>query len=109
MMNIVTIMAEVGSFKDWLPITPVSEVIKEVTPLRKLLYLQNQLQWPFWPREIFLEGAAYVLKEEKALGLSMESVKENSWFGHEIQRNNETFVETHINKGFTFVQYLSEN
>ena len=43
MLDIVTIMAEVESYKDWLPITPVSIVLKEVTPFRKLIYLQNAL------------------------------------------------------------------
>lgn len=81
MINVVNIMGEVEHFKDWMPITPVSNILKEVTHLRKCLYIRNALQWPFWHREIFIEGAAYVIKEEKALGLSMESVRENNWFG----------------------------
>ena len=31
MINIVSIIGEVESFKDWMPITPVSDIIHEVT------------------------------------------------------------------------------
>jgi hypothetical protein len=63
MLDVVTIMGEVEMFKEWMPITPVSTVLKELTPFRKLLYMRNTLQWPLWHREIFVEGAAYVLKD----------------------------------------------
>lgn len=43
MMNIIAIMAEVEQYKNWLPITPISTVLKEVSPFRKLVYLQNSL------------------------------------------------------------------
>jgi len=42
-LNAVAICAEVAHYKEWLPITPVSDVIKELTPLRKLIYLRNAL------------------------------------------------------------------
>jgi hypothetical protein len=44
-----------------------------------------------------------VIKEEKALGLSLESVRESSWFGEELERHPESLVETHINKGFMYM------
>ena len=87
LINVLTIIGSVEQFKEWMPITPISTVLKEVTPFRKLLYLRNALQWPFWHREIFVEGAGYVIKGEKAIGLSMESVRGGSWFGHELKRN----------------------
>ena len=43
LINVITIMGEVELFKNWMPITPVSEVLKEVTPFRKLLYVRNSL------------------------------------------------------------------
>jgi hypothetical protein len=61
MMNVVTIIGEVEQYKQWMPITPISDVLHSLTPVRKLVYLKNTLQWPFWSREIFLEGAAYVI------------------------------------------------
>jgi hypothetical protein len=81
MINIATILGEVELYKDWMPITPISDVLKALTPMRKIIYIRNALQWPCWHREIFVEGAAYVIKEERALGLSMESVRDLDWFG----------------------------
>ena len=43
MINVATILAEVELFKEWIPITPISEMIKELSPLRKSLYLRNEL------------------------------------------------------------------
>lgn len=34
MMNVITIIGEVSHYKEWMPITPVSEVLKELTPVR---------------------------------------------------------------------------
>ena len=39
MINIVTIIGEVDLYTHWMPITPVSKVISEVTPFRRLAYL----------------------------------------------------------------------
>eukprot|EP00349_Pseudokeronopsis_sp_Brazil_P001029 CAMPEP_0202963002 /NCGR_PEP_ID=MMETSP1396-20130829/7011_1 /ASSEMBLY_ACC=CAM_ASM_000872 /TAXON_ID= /ORGANISM="Pseudokeronopsis sp., Strain Brazil" /LENGTH=221 /DNA_ID=CAMNT_0049683889 /DNA_START=94 /DNA_END=759 /DNA_ORIENTATION=+ len=76
LVNVLAIVADPEGYKDWMPITPVSTILKEVTPFRKLLYMRNTVQWPLWDRESFIEGAAYIVKEEKVLALSMESVKE---------------------------------
>ena len=43
MINVVAFMAEVEMYKEWLPITPISTVLKEVTPFRKVVYLRNAL------------------------------------------------------------------
>lgn len=108
MINVATILGEVEEYKEWMPITPVSKVQKEVTHMRKLLYIRNSLQWPCRHREIFVEGSAFVIKDEKAIGLSLESIREGEYFGHQIKRDPEHLVETHINKGFMYLQYLNE-
>lgn len=43
MINAVAIVAEVEFYKNWLPITPVSEILKEISHFRKLVYLRNTL------------------------------------------------------------------
>lgn len=109
MINVATILGEVELYKEWLPITPVSDIIKELTPMRKLIYIKNALQWPCWNREIIVEGGAYAIREDKAIGLSLESVRENQWFGHAIERHPENTVETHVNKGFIYIKYINDN
>lgn len=73
-LNVGLIMGDVEGYKDWLPITPISDILKSVTHFRKLMYIRNALQWPMWHREIFVEGGAFVIKGEQALGLSMQTV-----------------------------------
>ena len=107
-LNVGLICGEVDYFKDWLPITPVSEILKSLTPFRKIMYIRNSLQWPFWHREIFVEAGAFVIPGKRALGLSMETYRENDWHGYQLQREPEKYVETHINRGFLFVEYIND-
>jgi len=71
----------------WIPDTQTASLIKEISPMRKSVYIVNSLPWPLWSREIFLEAGSYVMKEHKALGISLESIKSNSYFGHKIERH----------------------
>ena len=59
-----SIFAEVELFKDWAPITPESLKLKEVTPMRKLVYLRNNLTFPFKNREIIFEGSGFFSKQD---------------------------------------------
>lgn len=43
MINVATILGEVAEYKEWMPITPISDIQKELTPMRKLLYIRNAL------------------------------------------------------------------
>lgn len=43
MIDVLSIIAEVELFKEWIPITPVSDIIKELTFSRKSIYLRNDL------------------------------------------------------------------
>jgi len=80
-INLIAVMAEIDLFKEWVPDTEISEIIKEVTPLRKSIYMVNTLPWPMWRRELFIEAGSYVLKEQKAIGVSIETIRTDTWFG----------------------------
>lgn len=54
MINLFTVIGEVGLFKHWVPITKESKIIGEVSHLRKCCYIKNNFPWPFTNREIFL-------------------------------------------------------
>lgn len=43
MINVLAVVGEVEHFKEWMPITPVSDILIELTPMRKLLYIRNSL------------------------------------------------------------------
>ena len=98
LLNILSVIAEVDMFKEWAPITPVSDVLKSLTDFKKLVYLKNELSWPFSHREIFFEGGAFALLDDKSICLTLHSIKDATWFGHPITPTQELVV-THVNKG----------
>lgn len=63
-INLVAVLSEVALFKEWVPITKQSEILTEVSHLRKLGYFRNNLPWPFAEREVFLQACGILLKED---------------------------------------------
>ena len=54
MIHLFSVMGEVELFKNWVPLTKKSNLLGEVSHLRKICYILNNLPWPFSNREIFL-------------------------------------------------------
>ena len=82
LLNLFTVLGEVELFKDWIPITKESRMMFEISHLRKMAYIKNNLPFPFSNREIFLSACGFLLKEKKACVLTMSSVKDNIWLGN---------------------------
>ncbi len=106
--NIIQVLGEVGHLNQWVPITPESTVLHEVSYLRKLVKMRNSLSFPFTHREIFLEGSCFVMEEEKAVAITMNSVKDDNWMGYKLQRDA-NLVTTDVNKGILYVKPLGDN
>lgn len=108
MINLFAILCEIDLFPLWIPDTESSKLIKEVSPLRKSVNLINVLPWPIWKRELFVEAGCYVMKEHQAIGVSLESIRTEEWFGEKLERHPETCIESHMNRGFFCIQYIDE-
>jgi hypothetical protein len=102
------IFSEVDYLKDWIPITPESRKIVQITPYRQLVYIKNTLSFPCSDREIILEGNGFFDKGRELLCVNMESINEDTYMGEPIERNPK-LVTTHINKGFITIKKQSEN
>jgi hypothetical protein len=89
-INVVSIFAEVQLLKEWVPLTKVSDLIGEVSHLRKAIYFKYGLSWPFTSREIFLQGCGLVMKEERACCMALSSVQGSSWLGYPTVRDKKT-------------------
>jgi len=107
-MNLIAVLGEVDLFTEWIPETELSANIKEVSPMRRSVYLITALPWPLWKRENFVEAGCYIMKEHKALGISIESIRGDTWFGEELIRSPETMVENDVKKGFFCIEYIDE-
>ena len=74
LINLAALLSEVQLFKNWIPMIKQSDLVGEVSHLRKLAYFRANLPWPFEQRECFIQACGVILKEENAAVLSMSSV-----------------------------------
>lgn len=95
-------------FKEWVPLTKQSDLVGEVSPLRKMVYFRYGLSWPFTSREIFMQGCGMVLKEEKACCMALSSVEGSKWLGFPAQRDPK-LVEIDVKKAFVVMNPLGTN
>ena len=109
LINLFAVLAEVQLFKSWIPITKKSDLIGEVSHLRKLAYFRNNLPWPFSDREITLQACGIALKEDKACILTMSSVESDEWFGKKITHKDPKCVTTEIHKAFIYAKAIDKN
>jgi len=87
MINVLAILAEIDLYTLWIPDTESSRMMKEITPMRKSINVVNVLPWPMWKREFFLEAGSFLMRDHQALGISLESIRHDSWFGMPIERH----------------------
>ena len=85
-----------------------TDIVGEVSHLRKLAYFRLALPWPFSNREIFLQAAGVVIQEENAAVLTMSSVEGGTWLGHKLKRNT-NYVNADIHKAFIYAKMLENN
>ena len=107
MMNLFAVMGEVDLFKTWIPLTHDSKILFEVSHLRKMASIVNNLPWPFNRRESFIQACGMLYKEKNACILTMNSVEGNSWMGNKFERN-ENYVTCEIHKAFLYAEFINE-
>ena len=78
-----------------------SELVGEVSHLRKLAHFIANLPWPFNKREVFIRACGLILKEENAAVLSMCSIKESEWLGVPVVRNP-SLVAFDVHRAFIY-------
>jgi hypothetical protein len=58
-----------------------SDILSEVSHMRKLAHFVTKLPWPLHSREVFVQACGIILKKENALVLSMSSPPGENWMG----------------------------
>ena len=105
-MNVMSIFAEAQLFSEWVPMTHDSDIVHEVSHLRKLARFEHKLWWPLANRETHVQACGVVLKDEKAGALTMSTVTDDSWFGYSIKQKAGNVVYD-IHRAFLFIQLIS--
>ena len=72
--NLVSVLAEAQTFKDWVPLMYRSNIVYEPSCFRKLGEFATTLPWPFSNRSIYLNVVATEVPNENTLIIVMKSV-----------------------------------
>ena len=88
-LHLISVLGEVELFKSWVPLTERSDLLAEVSHLRKLGYFRANLHWPLTKREMFVQASGVMLRDENAAVVSMSSACEDEWLGNPIERSTE--------------------
>merc|ERR1712032_1720709 len=82
------------------------KLIKRVTDTKKILYAEQAMPWPMWPRDMVFNFTGGVDYKNRAL-MTFQSDARGTWHGFEIPAcDEENFVRMDMKKGYNFFQYL---
>jgi hypothetical protein len=68
--EMISVLMDVSSYKSWMNMITHSEVLKEVSPFRKLTCIRVDLPKPMSSRQILVQASAHFKEEQVAIALS---------------------------------------
>ena len=87
--NVISILAEAQTFKEWIPMVYKSEVSHEVSHFRKFGEFTIKVPWPWWHRSTYIKIGASSVEGEPAIIICMKSLPGNKWIKDiEINKND---------------------
>ena len=105
MINLMATMAEAQLYVNWVPFCTKSTVHVVKTNFRKMAEFEVAMPWPLYHRACFIQACGMQLPEENAWILTLNSVKNDKWFGHEIKRNPD-MVYVDVNRATFYFKQL---
>ena len=79
LFNLLSIIAEAQTYKDWVPLLYRSDILHEVSHFRKCGAFAVTVPWPWWNREALISVSAMPIEGEKAIIITMSSIKTETW------------------------------
>ena len=107
LFNVLSILAEAQTFKDWVPLMYRSDVSHEVSQFRKVGMFSLRLPWPFTNRSTYLKVTATDVPNQPCIIIGMNSISD-SFLGHKIEKDPKT-VEALISFCTIYIEKLDEN
>lgn len=74
-----------------------------MTEFRKIVRVEANLPWPFSNRDVIMHGCGTILKDRKAIIISIRSVVEESLFEVEIPKPLKNIVRAVLYAGGAFI------
>lgn len=107
--NVLSILAEAQTYKDWVPFTYKSEILYETSNFRKLAEFGIKMPWPFGNRSVYISVSAIPVKGEQSMVITMKSIKGSEWiFGKEVKKDQST-VEVDVQYCSAYIEQIEEN
>ena len=86
LFDVCPIVAEVDTFKNWIPLLYKSEIPYEVSHFRKTASLAVKLPWPIWNRGTELQVTCMPVPGQKAIIALMKSINGDQYYGRDVDR-----------------------
>ena len=78
LLEVITVLSDVEQFKKWVSVITHSQVLHEVSLLRKLTCLKAELPKPFSNRQLVVQASGHIIEDECAVVVAMSSISVGS-------------------------------
>jgi hypothetical protein len=109
LFNVISVIAEAQTFKDWVPMNYRSDILHEVSHFRKLGEFAVKVPWPFYNRSVYIAVCAMPVRNENAIVITMKSLEGNTWLKGLNVVKDESCAECDVNFCSAYIESLSEN
>jgi hypothetical protein len=107
LFDLLSVVAEVQTYKDWVPLMYKSEFFNEVSHFRKMVEVQVTLPWPFYNRSVYVGVGAMPIEEEEAICVTL--ITKNSWLKGMDVKKDDKLAECEIKFMTAYIKTISEN
>lgn len=112
MLDVISVLSEVSSYKDWVSVITHSELLSEASCLRKLSCIRADLPKPMAKRQLIVQASGHMIPKENAIVITMQSVSPGSkWLKDftipKTLKSTRYLVNMEVPKSFVYVKSLA--
>ena len=85
--NLMSVIAEAQTFKEWIPLLYKSDITHEVSHFRKTGEFAVTVPWPFYNRSVYIQVSAMPVKTDDAIIINMKTIEGDMWLGKKIVKD----------------------
>ena len=107
--NLIAVLREVPSYKDWVPMMAKSDIPIELSHFQMLGEIVVKAPWPYYWRSAYISIRAMPAKNDKAVIITMKSIKEDKWLKGKKINKDSTACEVDVNFCTCYLQIIDDN
>lgn len=106
--NLMAVIAEAQTFKEWIPLLYKSDITCEVSHFRKSGEFAVTVPWPFYNRSVYIKVSAMPVKTDDAIIINMKTIEGDKWLGKDIKKD-EKQAEAIVHYCSAYIETIGEN